>query len=81
MLTPDSGTTTSRENGMARIGIVGGHKSCLVAAKVMAGSALELFADPKKLDPIKAEIRDRTAANPYRCGIPASQKPPEKLED
>ena len=46
------------------------HKGMTQAAKVMAATALDLFADPALLARAKAEHRDRLAQNPYECPIP-----------
>jgi len=46
----------------------------LYAAKVLAATAAELFADPAKLEPIKAEHKKRTGGQ-YLCPIPAGVRP------
>lgn len=58
-----------------------GHKALMVASKVLAASALELFANPKQLEPAKKEFRERTRKFVYRSGIPADAKPPARLDD
>jgi len=50
------------------------HKGMLYAAKVLAATAAELFADPAKLEPIKAEHKKRTGGQ-YLCPIPAGVRP------
>ena len=50
------------------------HKGMLFAAKSMAATAAELFEDPAKLEPIKAEHRERTGGQ-YICPIPQGVRP------
>ena len=52
-----------------------GHKGMLLAAKVMAGTALELFEQPSICDTSKAELADYTAEDSYCCPIPGDVKP------
>jgi aminobenzoyl-glutamate utilization protein B len=57
-----------------------GHKGCLTAARVMAGTALDLFVKPACLEPIRAEFAGKTRNFTYRCPIPADSKPPERID-
>lgn len=50
------------------------HKSMLYAAKVLAATAAELFADPAKLKAIQEEHKERTGGK-YLCPIPAGVRP------
>lgn len=58
-----------------------GHKACSTAARVMAGTALELMTSPDVLKSAQEEFRRRTERFVYKCGIPAGQKPPEKIDE
>ena len=51
------------------------HKGMVHAAKVMAGTAADLLADPAALAAAKADHKARLAANPYVCPLPAELKP------
>ncbi len=51
------------------------HKGMLLAAKAMAGSALDLMLHPEKLDEAKAELSERLAGESYRCPIPDGVQP------
>ena len=50
-------------------------KGMLYAAKVLAGAAADLFADPALIDGAKAEFARRTAGGGYVCPIPADAVP------
>ena len=50
-------------------------KGMLYAAKVLAGAAADLFADPALIDGAKAEFAQRTAGGGYVCPIPADAVP------
>lgn len=58
-----------------------GHKACQTAARVLAGSALDLFAHPTQLKNVQEEFRIKTKGFTYKCGIPENQKPPEKIDE
>jgi aminobenzoyl-glutamate utilization protein B len=51
------------------------HKGMLHAGKVLAGTALELFMNPKTLDKAKVELQEKLEGNPYECPIPKDVKP------
>lgn len=51
------------------------HKGMLLAAKVMAATALDLLRQPAKLEEAKAELRERLGSESYRCPIPAEVQP------
>jgi aminobenzoyl-glutamate utilization protein B len=57
-----------------------GHKAIRTAAKVLAGSALELLTRPERLKPIRGEFERRTRGFTYRSGVPAGKKPPDRLD-
>ena len=59
----------------AAAGTTIGTKGMLVAAKVMALTALDCMTDPDLLARIKAEHRERTARSPYVSPLPADVKP------
>jgi aminobenzoyl-glutamate utilization protein B len=52
-----------------------GHKGMLLAARVMAGGAVDLFESPEIIERAKAELRDRLDGETYRSAIPADVKP------
>jgi aminobenzoyl-glutamate utilization protein B len=51
------------------------HKGMLLAAKVMAATALDLIQQPEKLEEAKAELKERLGSEPYRCPIPEGVNP------
>ncbi|KAA8673365.1 M20 family metallopeptidase [Clostridium sp. HV4-5-A1G] len=51
------------------------HKSMLMAGKVMALSALELFEKPELIDKAKRELKERLHGEKYICPIPPNIKP------
>ncbi len=51
------------------------HKGMVHAAKVMAGTAIDLLADEGLLAAAKADHRSRLADNPYVCPLPPDLKP------
>jgi aminobenzoyl-glutamate utilization protein B len=53
-----------------------GHKSLLFAAKVIAGSALDLITKPEMLKRAQDEFKDRMKGRKYRCPIPDELQPP-----
>jgi len=60
----------------ASAGMSIGHKGMLHAAKIMALSAIDLFAEPERLIPIRNEFEDGLKAHPYQCPIPSGLQPP-----
>lgn len=52
------------------------HKGLVYAAKVMAGTAVDLLADPGLLERAKEDHRARTTKKPYVCPIPPEVKAP-----
>ncbi len=52
------------------------HKGLVYAAKVMAGTAVDLLADPDLLESAKVDHRARTTRTPYESPIPAGVKAP-----
>ncbi|AQV94012.1 amidohydrolase [Cupriavidus necator] len=46
------------------------HKGMLLAARTLAGSAIELFSAPETLAQAKAELLERRGGKPYVCPIP-----------
>jgi aminobenzoyl-glutamate utilization protein B len=52
------------------------HKGMVYAAKVMAGTALDLIGDAQLLQRAKDDYRNRTATTPYSCPIPEEVSPP-----
>ncbi|NKC28919.1 amidohydrolase [Ochrobactrum ciceri] len=52
------------------------HKGMVYAAKVMAGTALDVLQNEKILSDAKADHKARTAKTPYTCPIPPEVNPP-----
>jgi aminobenzoyl-glutamate utilization protein B len=52
------------------------HKGMVHAAKVMAGTALDVMNDELLMARAKQDHQERTAATPYVCPIPAEVQPP-----
>lgn len=52
------------------------HKGMVYAAKVMAGTAVDLLSDPEQLAAAKADHNKRTTKKPYICPIPPEVKAP-----
>ncbi len=63
---------------VASSGMSIGHKGMMYAAKVMAQAATELYANPAKLQAVRADFEAATAGVPYICPIPDSKLPPQK---
>ena len=54
-----------------------GHKGMLHAAKIMALTAAEIYANPEHLKPIKVEFQRHTEGKPYTSPIPDELIPPQ----
>jgi len=52
------------------------HKGLAHAAKIMAGTASDLLADPERLEKAKADHKARIGKLPYSCPIPDDVNPP-----
>jgi aminobenzoyl-glutamate utilization protein B len=52
------------------------HKGMIYAAKVMAGTAVDLLRDAELMAAAKADHAAKTAKAPYRCPIPDDVQPP-----
>jgi aminobenzoyl-glutamate utilization protein B len=61
---------------VASAGMSIGHKGMLHAAKIMAVTAAELFAQPEHLAKIRAEFHQHTGNKPYCSPIPMDMQPP-----
>jgi aminobenzoyl-glutamate utilization protein B len=64
---------------VAAIGSGIGHKGMLVAAKVLALSAVELLQDSKALEEAKADFQGRMKDRTYTTKIPKDQKAPKAI--
>ncbi len=64
---------------VAAIGSPIGHKGMLVAAKVLAMSAVDLLQDPKALKEAKADFDERMKGRKYTTKIPEGQKAPKSI--
>jgi aminobenzoyl-glutamate utilization protein B len=52
------------------------HKGMIHAAKVMAGTAMDVLGDELLMARAKQDHQERTAATPYVCPIPPEVQPP-----
>ena len=57
-------------------GMTIGQKGMITAAKAIAITAADLFADPQLVAPAKTDLQPQLAGKSYYSGIPAGQKPP-----
>ncbi|MBS0241883.1 MAG: amidohydrolase [Proteobacteria bacterium] len=52
------------------------HKGLVLAAKAMAGTAMEALRDPGLVAAAKADHKKRTGGAPYQCPLPPDVQPP-----
>jgi aminobenzoyl-glutamate utilization protein B len=64
---------------VAAIGSPIGHKGMMVAAKVLALSAVDFLQDPQVLQEAKADFRERMKDRKYTTKIPPEQKAPKAI--
>ena len=64
---------------VAAIGSPIGHKGLMVAAKVLALSAVDLLQDPQTLLEAKADFQKRMKDRKYTTKIPPEQKAPKAI--
>ena len=64
---------------VAAVGSPIGHKGLMVAAKVLALSAVDLLQDPKVLEAGKADLAQRLGKRKYTTRIPEGQKAPKSI--
>ncbi len=64
---------------VAAIGSSIGHKGILVAAKVLAATALDLFEDPDQLESARSDFDERMKDKKYTTLIPEGQKAPRSI--
>ena len=64
---------------VAAIGSPIGHKGLLVAAKVLALSAVDFLQNPETLQKAKEELEERMKGRKYTTRIPAGQKVPKSI--
>ncbi|MFB0564349.1 MAG: amidohydrolase [Candidatus Aminicenantaceae bacterium] len=57
-----------------------GYKGMILAAKVMAATAVDLFLDENILLEMKNEFKNKLKGYTYRSGIPSDQKPPVRVK-
>ncbi len=53
-----------------------GQKGMILAAKILALTAVDLYNDPKLVQAARASFDERRAGHEYRSRLPADQKPP-----
>ena len=56
-----------------------GTKALVVAAKALAGTAVDLYSDPKLLARVKADFAETRGDEPWQTLIPEGQKAPNKI--
>ncbi len=56
-----------------------GHKSLIFAAKTIAGSVLDLYANQEIIEKAKKELEERLQGREYRCPIPDHIPPPLEI--
>lgn len=64
---------------VAAIGSPIGHKGMMVAAKVLALTAVDLFQDPQSLKDAQADFQKRMKDRTYTTRIPKGQAPPKAI--
>lgn len=64
---------------VAAIGSPIGHKGLLVAAKVLALSAVDLLQDPQALKDARADFQERMKGRTYTTKVPKGQKAPRAI--
>ncbi len=60
----------------ASAGMSIGQKGMLIAAKALAVTAADLFANPQLVQDAKADFQSKLQGKTYKSGIPSGQKPP-----
>ena len=58
-----------------------GRKGMLVAAKTLALTALDLYADPGEIKAARASFEQRRVGHEYQSRLPADHKPPLNYRD
>jgi aminobenzoyl-glutamate utilization protein B len=64
---------------VAAIGSPIGHKGMMVAAKVLALSAVDLLQDPQAIKEAKADFQERMKERKYTTKVPKDQKAPKSI--
>ena len=75
------GTPAHSWQAVAAGGTSIGRKGMILAARVLAATASELFRDPKILADARAELARRRAEKPYQSLLGENQKPPLDYRD
>ena len=75
------GTPAHSWQAVAAGGTSIGRKGMVLAARVLAATAFDLFQDPKTLGEARAEHRRLLAGKPYRSLLGEGQKPPLNYRD
>ena len=64
---------------VAAVGSSIGNKGLLVAAKVLAASAIALYENPELIEPARRALREQLKGRTYRTLIPEGQRPPRSI--
>jgi aminobenzoyl-glutamate utilization protein B len=64
---------------VAAVGSPIGHKGMMIAAKVLALSAIDLLQDPQALKEAKADLDERIKGRKYTTKVPKDQKAPKSI--
>jgi aminobenzoyl-glutamate utilization protein B len=64
---------------VAAVGSPIGHKGLLVAAKVLAVTAIDLLQEPRLVKEARADFEKRMKDRKYTTRIPKGQKPPRTI--
>jgi aminobenzoyl-glutamate utilization protein B len=74
-----AGTPGHSWQNTAAIGSPIGHKGLMVAAKVLAMTAIDLLQDDKVLEEARADLAKRLAGRKYTTRVPKGQKAPKSI--
>ena len=75
------GTAAHSWQAVAAGGTTIGRKGMILAARVLAATASDLFKNPKALEEARAEHTRRTGGRPYQSLLGENQKPPLNYRD
>ena len=75
------GTPAHSWQAVAAGGTTIGRKGMILAARILAATASDLFKNPQALEEARAELQRRTGGRPYRSLLGENQKPPLDYRD